>query len=550
MRRLVILLCLIMMVILAGVPAAAASTRTAIDQLQLQAEADGYRFIQVGENGITDEIRQSLVTEDDIYIESTPKGSVTVQVLDLATGKPIADARCLLSYSTMIYTVNTDGNREQKANPFLLFDLGVTPKSGELKYGETYFTASRPIESGTPPYADGLTVHLAYIVDPDPELVINSQADNYIATSDPDNFQAIVDGLNGRTSLKFSEFKAIINQVASQKYAEIVRYLFDGKFAMFSDTVQVRIADAPQFQQLIDSGRRELPLAELREYVAENHDLFKEQVADRYYADYGGFEPDFALQHKPGYDSMTTYKDGTQKMVTGRHYLGLKIFDQVTGGTGYAINSTGFNYRAYVYAEGYGQGKAIGGIIRQDHVDTDITFRFYLSKDLPPVAVQEGFSAVAGTLVNEKGQPISGATISLAGADQTATTDEKGCFSFTRLKNEKVTLAITNPENGEPLLAKVIYQGQEYPLDAVPFNLTGSNQIFSISVISGASAAAGASSTPLWPVLILAFVLLIVVLLIILLLKRRKHVCRQCGSSLSKEARFCGKCGSAQFRNF
>ena len=346
--------------------------------------------------------------------------------------------------------------------------------------------------------------------------------------------------------MKFSELKEIIKNVVSNKYAEIVRYLFDDEFAVFSDSVKVKISEAPQFKKLTDAGKQELTIGELKAYIKENHDLFKQYVAARHYADFAGFEPNFTIQYEPEYESVTTYKNGTKKTTTSTAYLGMRIFDDVKGGTGYVVSSRGFSYKAYVFADGYMEGVAIGAGIRQDFVDRDIVSRIYISKNNVPVVVPDKSNAITGILKDSKDKPVGGATIQILNTEFKAVTNAEGNFSFTKLKDEAVKLAITNPENGEPMTAKAIYKGKEYPLDNIPIKFTGENQVFQITLISGAAvAAAGAGSgISIWLILLIVVILILILFIFFIFMRKKKYVCRHCGTELNKKTKFCNKCGN------
>jgi hypothetical protein len=165
---------------------------------------------------------------------------------------------------------------------------------------------------------------------------------------------------------------------------------------------------------LLDSGRQILPFGELKVYLQENRDLFERFVAARYYDDFAGFEPTFRIRHDAGYDSVTTYRDGSKVPSSGSNNIRIQIFDKAQGGTGQAISSSSFSYRIYVYADGYQSGQAIGSLIRQDHVDQDVVYRIYLSKEAPPAVAADQANILTGTLKNAKGEPISGASIQIA----------------------------------------------------------------------------------------------------------------------------------------
>ncbi len=165
---------------------------------------------------------------------------------------------------------------------------------------------------------------------------------------------------------------------------------------------------------MLDSGRQILPFGELKVYLQENRDLFERFVAARYYDDFAGFEPTFRIRHDAGYDSVTTYRDGSKVPSSGSNNIRIQIFDKAQGGTGQAISSSSFSYRIYVYADGYQSGQAIGSLIRQDHVDQDVVYRIYLSKEAPPAVAADQANILTGTLKNAKGEPISGASIQIA----------------------------------------------------------------------------------------------------------------------------------------
>lgn len=454
---------------------------------------------------------------------------------------------------------------------FLLFDIGKTDQNGESLHKETYFYRSQKIDPSKGPYHDTLSVLLATVEDTDPELTVTG-AKNYIQTSDPDTFNAIIDKIGGRTTLKLSELKSMISQVASQKYNEVFRNLFQDAFVVYGDRVNVRVSDAPQYQKLLDSGRQILPFGELKVYLQENRDLFERFVAARYYDDFAGFEPTFRIRHDAGYDSVTTYRDGSKVTSSGSNNIRIQIFDKAQGGTGQAISSSSFSYRIYVYADGYQSGQAIGSLIRQDHVDQDVVYRIYLSKEAPPAVAADQANILTGTLKNAKGEPISGASIQIADTPFKTTTNPEGRFIFPALKKENVKLSIVDPENGKAMTAKAVYEGKEYALDQIPIKLAGVNEIHQVSLIGGVAAATpprttnpaattlsgGGSGKPvqdtggeglfqsglLW--IIIGLLLLVIIGLFVLLMvkKNRKDICRQCGAELGKEMKFCTRCGT------
>ncbi len=518
----------------------AISTESIISDIKTKAEIDKFRFMQIDKNGITQEIKDNIAKNDELYLNDKPTGSIKIKVLDVATGKPVKDAQCLLTFSIRRSTVNTDGTSNQYANPFFLIDLGKIPESGELIYTDTYFYTSRKVSDYPNPFADTLQVSIANIVDADPEITIDYSAKNYIATSDEVNFEKIVTKLNSREKVKISEFKQIIRDVSTAKYVEILRNLFNDKFAVYSDDVMVKVNNEPQYKKLIDEGKEKLTIAELKKFIEENIVLLENQVAKKYYEDFGGFKPNFVLDHEPAFESTITYKDGTKKPTTGRAYLSMQIFDDVIGGTGYAISKSAFPYKAYVYADGYMQGEAVGSVIRQDLINKDVTMIIYLSKDYVPLVTVENTNTIFGTLKDKNNKPISSATISIEDTDLKSVSNENGFFNFTKLKNEKIKLNIINPENGEVLKAKAIYKGVEYPLDNIPITLSENNQVFEIALIGGLEASNG---FPMWIILII--IILILVLLYIFFIKRKeKNYCVNCGKEIEKNNKLCDICKS------
>ncbi len=574
MKRWLALMIIGMLVMMPWSGVAAQETNDRIDAIRKTAEAEKYRFILIGDEGITDSVRQDLAQNDSIFLKEEPTGSVKIQVIDATTGKPVEKAECFLSFSSNRSVVNVDGSKEQIANPFLLFDVGQTDRNGELVFEETYFYSTKVVTPGTKPFADSLSVLLAYIDDADPELSVKHGQKNYIQTSDPETFQAIVDRIGGRTNLMLSELKEIIRSVASQKYNEVLRYLFADGFVAYSDRVRVRVPDAPQYRPLIDSGRQVLAFGELKTYLDENRDLFVRYVAERHFDDFGGFEPNFGIRHQVGYDSVTTYRDGSQATSSGTNYISTTIFDKVEGGTGYAIHVSSFSYRVYVFADGYESGRTIGSVISQNLVEQDVVHRVYVSKDSPPVSAKDKSNVLTGTLVNEKDQPISGASIQIRDTTLKTTTDALGRFTFPTLTNESVKLVIIDPENGKDMLAKAIYKGEEYPIDQIPIDLAGENEWHELSLVGGVAASTaprttnpaattlsgGGTGRPdrvtdddgfagTGTLLLIIGLLLVAIILFLLLVKRKKKdVCRQCGATLGKDMNFCTRCGTPRER--
>jgi hypothetical protein len=554
----------------------AVSADDAVSQIKKTAEADGYRFIQVGADGLTEDIRNDLAENDKMYVDDSPIGSVKVIVLDSDTGKPVKDASCFLTFYTSRYTVNSDGSHTQTANPFLLFDLGKTPVAGEIAFKDTYFYSTTKVEPGQEPFVETVSVSLATPVDKDPEIAIDYNAQPFFSSSsDPSLFDAIVAKLGGQAVIKFSELKAIVQEVAGDKYTEYIRSLFNYEFAIFSDNVTVKVSNAPQFEKL---GKQQLTIGELRTYIDSNKDLFIKYVANRYYPDFGGFEPCFTFDYNPEYDYVKTYKDGTQKNETNAAYLGMYIFDSSVckGGTGYALDTDGFSYRAYVYADGYKDGKAIGAAISQDHVDKDVIFKIYLSKDVSPMVARDGANALFGTLFGPDKKPISDAEIRIKDTEYKAVTNADGYFSFTNLKLEGKTAALTviNPENGEPLPVTIVFEGKKYDTDTIPVDLSGENGVFKMTLVNGDASdylTGGSGPSIVTLLLIVAVVVvaaLVVVLVVVLSRKNRKppaisvqyagnpgkppstapisdpRFCSACGSQLKPDAVFCANCGT------
>lgn len=575
-KKIACLLIAALLLFTTGSYAAATAINDTIDEIQEYAEADGYRFILVGEDGITDEIRDELAENDALYIDDTPTGSVKVIVLDAETGKPVNDAKCMLTFHTSRYTVTSDGSHDQIANPFLLFDLGKTPEDGEILFTDTFFYSTRKVEPDDTPFVEILVVWLADIVDKNPELTIDYDVQSGIASNEPELFQEIVGKLEGQTTLKFSELKSVVQEVAEDRYSELIRSLFDNEFVIFSDSVTVKVPDKPQFEKLISEGMQELTIKELRAYVDENRELFIKYVANRYYDDFGGYEPSFIFDYNPEYDFVRTYKDGTQKNETKKPYLGMYIFDfeSTRGGTGYAINKDSFTYNAYVYADGYKEGKAIGASIRQDLVDKDITIKVYLSKDMSPVIVYDKSNAIFGTLFDSEKNPIADAEIQIQGTDYKATTDEEGNFSFSKLEldGETVHLTIIDPENGDEMPASAIVDGKKYELNSIPVDLSREDGVYRLTLVNGdpgefvnsnpgEMVKGGGLSLPV--ILIIAAVAILLIALGIVIgmsaLKKKKknagnfsnaapvtvkRFCHKCGSPLRQDDIFCENCGT------
>lgn len=539
----------VVLLFVTGINAAAISTSDAISEIKKTAEEGEYRFMLVDKAGINDEIRNDLAENDDIYLGDTPIGSVKVIVLDADTGKPVKDAECMLSFSSSRYSVNTDGSHTQIANPFLLFDLGKTPDNGEIMFTDTYFYTTDLVEPGAAPYAESLGVFLANIVDEDPEIAIDYNAQPYFSTSEPELFETFVSRLNGQTTLKFGELKSIVSDVTGDRYNEIIRGLFNDDFAVFSSSVVVKVSDDPQFEKLISQGKQQLTIGELRTYIDENRDLFIKYVAARYYPDFGGFQTNFVFEYNPEYDFVRTYKDGTQKNETDSAYLGMYIFDydDSASGTGYAIHTSSFSYKTYVYADGYKEGLSIGSYIHQDHVDKDLTIKVYLSKDVSPFVAYDKTNAIFGSLMDAQNNPIVGATIKILGTDFKAVTNKDGYFGLTNLKADEksVKLTIVNPENGEDLPATAVIDGKKYALDDMPINLTGENGIYQVALVNGMKAGGEPGSNMLLLVALVAGILVVigVVVGLVVAKKKKNKRCSNCGIELKPGAAFCDNCG-------
>ncbi len=551
-KKVAFLLLAVALLFMTGINVAAISAADAISQIKTTAEEGEYRFMLVDKAGITDEIRNDLAENDDIYLGDTPIGSVKVIVLDADTGKPVKDAECMLSFSSSRYTVNTDGSHTQIANPFLLFDLGRTPDNGEIMFTDTYFYTTDLIEPGSAPYAESLGVFLANIVDEDPEIAFDYNAQPYFATSEPELFQTFVSKLNGQASLKFGELKAIVKELMGDRYNEIIRNLFNDDFAVFSNNVIVKVSDDPQFDKLISSGKQQLTIGELRTYIDDNRDLFDKYVAARYFSDFGGFEPNYVFDHNPEYDFIRTYKDGTTKSETDNAYLGMYIFDysynDSSAGTGYAIHSSSFTYKTYVYADGYKEGLSIGSYIHQDHVDKDVAIKVYLSKDVSPFVAYDKTNALFGALVDTDSNPIAGATIKIQNTDYKAVTNKDGYFGLTNLKlsDKEIKLTIISPENGEEIAAAAIIDGKKYALDNIPVDLTGEDGIYQIELVKGMSAAGSGFEISTLMLILIAVVVVIMIVVIVVIIaakKKKNQVCRNCGAPLKPSAIFCDNCG-------
>ena len=495
----------------------AVDINSAITDIKNKAIQEKYRFVQVEK--INETIRKDLAENDTIYLGDKPVGSVTVNVIDSLTGKAVKDANCMLAFSSKRSTVNTDGSSNQIANPFLLFNLGKTTDSGTAKFTDTYFYRTSKITDTTYPYTDSLQVGLATLVDQDPTLTINYSAKTYLSTSNEELYNKLVNALNKKTSIKFSEFKEILKTTAKEEYAGVLRYLFDDEFAVYSDDTIVKIyATEKQNEKLISQGKQEVTIKELREYIKTNKDLFDEYVAYRHYESFNGFETNYTITHEPPYESTITYKDGTTSVTNSTAYLGMKIFDEASGGTAPVLSISGFSYKAYVYVDGYKEGLAIGSLIRQDLINKDIVMNIYLSKDVAPVVNPKDTNAVFGTLKNEKNEPIPNATITIVGTDIKTKTDSEGQFSFTKLIKENFKVSIINPENGKELEAKAIYNESEYDLNNIPINLTNEGKAFQIALVSGKVTSSSFN-------FVLLFLLLIIVIIIVyILFKRQKKV--------------------------
>lgn len=574
-KRFAILTALLMALCLMSVNAMAITQDEAISQISAKATEDGYRFLLVGENGVSTEIRNDLATNDEIYLESAPTGSVKVQVLDADTGKPIEGAQCFLSFSSSRFTSSSDGSSEQKSNPFLLFSLGQTPESGEIVFTDTYFYATDQVEQGSSYYADFLGVYFADIIDEDPNITINYDVQSWFATDEPELFQQIVNKLNGVTTLKFSEYKTLLKEVVGDRYSEFVLNLFDDEFSVFSESVMVEVRDEPQYEKLIDEGKQKLTIGELRTYIDQNRELFDQYVASRSYRDFGGFTPSYTFYYNPEYEFVRTYKDGTTAIDTSTPYLGAWIFYHETydntSATGYALCVDGFNYRAYVYADGYTEGMAIGTSIQQDLVDQDITIKIYLSKDISPLVTYDKANAVFGTLTDSDKKPIVGATIKIDGINYSATTNENGYFSFTGVKLDEKTVSVTiiSAENGEELSGTAIVNGKKCSLDKIPMNLTGENGIYRLNLVQGTGASKGGL---VWIIVIAVVLIAGAGAFVVMRGKAKKRVipldiptptpnpdfapitspelirkpsfCSYCGAALNSGSAFCASCGA------
>lgn len=532
-KKLFWLTTMILVFCLMSVNALAISVDETVSQISQSASDDGYRFMLVGEAGITDEIRNDLATNDEMYLEPKPEGSVTIQVLDADTGKPIKGAQCFLSFSSSMYTVSDDGSEEQTSNPFLLFNLGMTPDGGEVKFTDTYFYSTTSVALGESYFADCVGNYLASIVDEDPEVTIDYAVQSWFVSSEPELYQQLIDKLGGRTSLKFSEYKELLTSVAGDRYTEFLRNLFDDKFSYFSDSVMVEVDDKPQYQKLISDGKKKLTIGELRTYIDQSKELFDKYVAGRTYRDFGGFTSAYSFYYEPPYDYVMTYKNGTTSSESTSPYLGAWIFDSASSynnpsATGYAIALDGFSYKAYAYAEGYKDGLAMGAYIQQDLIDKDITIKIYMSKDMSPLVAYAKDNAVFGTLTDKGGSPVQGAEIRINGTDFSTHADENGDFSFTGLKldGKSVGLTVIDPENGEVISGVAELRGKKYALDKIPMDMTGENGVYRLSLVQGKGAP---KFSAMWIVLIAVLLIGGAGLAIVLGKKKKKQAASYAG---------------------
>lgn len=533
-------------------PVFAESLEDKIEAIKAAAVEDKYHVIDVGPEGITEEIRKALADEDGIYLSEKPVGGITVRVVDSETNKPVPGATCLLTFMTKRSRVNTDGSEEQIANPFMLFNLGQTGADGTVALNQTYYYHTQKINPDAPFSADSMQVGVANIVDEDPLVKFDYGITPYIANNAPEIFNAFTAGLGQRPEVHFSEVKKLLTEASGDRYTEAVRNIFDDEFAVFSDSVKIKVYDGKENEPLIAEGKQTLTIGEFKAYIDSHRDLYTQYVALKHYDDLAGFTPAFTLTYEPPYDTVITYKDGSTKAKTNKAYLGLRIFDNPTGGTGYAISKSFFSYRAYILAEGYKEGRSIGASIRQDFINKEVVATVYISKSMAPVTVNSGNNAVYGQLKDDKGAPVAQATIHILDTEMNAVTNAEGEFSFTAIKNEPIKLEIISPENGNLIEGYAVYQGKEYALDAIPITWESDNQALQITLVTGKATGTSGLSKDLGSekglgtiVIVVAAVLILILILVLVLFlgKKRKQRCPKCNAELPKDASTCSQCG-------
>lgn len=502
-----------------------------VEAIKAEALEGKFEFEYIGTSKLSDAIKEMLQKNHSIILNKEAIGALNITVKDADTGKAIKDAQVYLSFSARRSTVDTSGNSVQTANPFLLFDLGKSGADGTFTFNETYYYNTDVIEAGTPPFATNLQVHLAYVNEEDPLVVIDQSKTPYWNAEGSGTFEQFVKGLNGKTSLPLSQLKTLLKDVAKETYNEKLRSIFNDGFARYDDGVMVRVGSAEQFSKLTPEKQLAISIGDLRQYILTERQLFIDYVAKRSYKDFGGFEPDFVIQFEPPYEYTEKYKDGSTATKEEQARLGLTIFDEATGGTGYAINYSFMSYRAYVFADGYQTGKSIGTGIRQDFVDVNANSTIYLSKNTAPVVSMNTYNTLFGTLKDPSGAPIVGAKIKITNTDRVATSNAKGEFSFVTLKDEALLLEIVSGDNGAPLEGYAIFDGKGYALNALPLSFSSDQRVYRIELVTGEMpkgalpTADGKSGLSLQTMAIIAVVGVVVVGIIMvffLMIKRRK----------------------------
>lgn len=493
-----------------------------LDELKKISNDGHYRFISVDENGFTPEMRKNLEENDKIYIDENPKGSITIEVLDAKSYKPVKDAICYLNYSAQRNAIASDGSQKQTANPFIVFKLGKTPDSGIIKYDKTYFFKTyKP----NPNRVDiqYLMVTCAAVIDENPEVIIDFSKDLYY--NDKQEANAVKEALTSVDRIKFNELVDKIKSVPAVKdYNSILYALFSNNRASFSENTLVEVSKGKAYDELINSGKGRLSLKELREYIDTHKEIFNREVAARKYEDFGGFVPTYKFDYRPTYEHVVTYKDGTEKVQKQKARVGLNIFKDAAGGTRCVRISDSFNYTAYIYHPDYNSGKSVGTTIHQDLIDKDVKVTAYLLKDMQPVVAIGDSYNICGTIKDANKNPVKDAVIKITGTDLSQKTDETGYFLFHNLPEGTVNFEILNSQDDVAVDAKALYNDKKYNSRSINLKLTPDRKLYRVDFIT--DEAPGLSEgfpSILWVPAILLILFLIMV--IALIINRNKLFC-------------------------
>jgi len=565
-----------------------------ISELKAQAEEDHMRFIELPDTGYNAEIAADIQVNDHKILEETPTGSIKVTVIDADTNQPIEDAMVLLT-ATLSYYSTVDGVSTQTGNAFLAANLGQTSADGICLYDEPLFYHDDDIlnDDGTlvTDLLDYLSVGIATVDVATAKICLQPVSEETYLSEES---KLILDALDPQGVWAYADFVAAVAAIPGVEKADLaVDNLLDDWIAAYTDDTVVKLyrETDPRLDAFgsIGDSERQITIGELKTFIQNNHPLLIGKIVNKYYRTLAGYTPTFKLSGAAEVQETIVYKDGTSEVQTDNARLYLDLFAGQEDGSGLAYISSGFSYRAYAFHPDYTSGITKGASVRQYLNAADQELVILLSKDTPPISVNNQRTFIYGRLIAADGKPLAGARISNVSGSLSTQSDGDGYFTLSVSDPGKYSMKITPADTAEAIAGNMTLNGGDpqeefvFTVGKTParYHINWYQKGYELSQEKDDGSPLG--SRWLVPVLIILAVLIILIALVLILAsrkKRRQNVaappstmyattafqplpqytaapmpaaavmpaaapsCNQCGAPLSEQEQFCHNCGA------